>query len=179
MVTQTGTPAPDQVSIEEAARRLGTSQATIRRRIKRGQLRASKRELPTGYQWYVELAGAEAEATGQPGTQAATHVEVVAQASQREVTRLEEHVGDLRRRVDDQAREIAELHRLLAQQQQLLLMAPRSATQPDSQQPIHLDSQFVGEQAATQPDRHAASQNGEASVAWPEKRRWWQRVLWS
>jgi uncharacterized protein YceH (UPF0502 family) len=115
MVTQTATPAPTQVSIEEAARRLGTSQATIRRRIKRGQLRAVKRELPTGYQWYVELAGEEGEVAGQPGTQAATQVEAVAQASQREVTRLEEHVGDLRRRVDDQAREIAELHRLLAQ----------------------------------------------------------------
>jgi DNA-binding Lrp family transcriptional regulator len=178
MVTQTATPAPTQVSIEEAARRLGTSQATIRRRIKRGQLRAVKRELPTGYQWYVELAGEEGEVAGQPGTQAATQVEAVAQASQREVTRLEEHVGDLRRRVDDQAREIAELHRLLAQQQQLLLMAPRAATQPDSQPSIHLDSQILGEQAATQPDRYVASQNGEASAAWPEKRRWWQRVLW-
>lgn len=178
MATQTATPALTQVSIEEAARLLGTSQATVRRRIKRGHLRAVKRELPTGYQWYVELPDLQGKAAAQMGTQAASQPEAFAQASQREVGRLEEHVGDLRRRVEDQAREIAELHRLLAQQQQLLLMAPRAATQPDSQSPIHLDSQIVGEQVDTQPDSHTASQNGGATESWPERRRWWHRVLW-
>ena len=73
----------------------------------------------------------------------------------------EAHNVDLRERVNDQAREIAELHRLLANQQQLLLMAPKAEPAPVE----------VGANG------RASTQNGAASE-WPERRRWWQRLVW-
>jgi hypothetical protein len=159
--TQTPTPLRTQVTIEEAARRLGVSQATVRRRAKRGALRATKRELPTGYQWFVELPiTQEAPAATQPATQ----------DQDAEIRRLEEHVADLRRRTDDQAREISELHRLLANQQQLLLMAPQAASQMD----IQVSTQEEAMQAASQ----MPTQKEGAGPKWPERRRWWQRLVW-
>ncbi len=42
-----------ELSVQEAADRLGISEATIRRRIRKGELRAVKRPIPTGYEWRV------------------------------------------------------------------------------------------------------------------------------
>jgi transposase-like protein len=167
---QTPTPLRTQVTIEAAARQLGISPATVRRRAKRGQLKAFKRELPTGFQWFVELPIDQDEPAATQGAPAAIHDQAA------EVRRLEEHVADLRRRTDDQAREIAELHRLLANQQQLLLMAPQAATQTATQ--------TATQGVATQPGTHVASQvatqdEGTAQPElWPERRPWWQRLLW-
>jgi len=44
-----------ELSVHEAAKRLGVSEATIRRRIRRGELRALKHPLPSGYEWRVLL----------------------------------------------------------------------------------------------------------------------------
>lgn len=41
------------LSIEEAAKRLGVSSDTVRRRIKRGDLRAEKQKGPYGYCWMI------------------------------------------------------------------------------------------------------------------------------
>jgi excisionase family DNA binding protein len=45
-----------ELSVHEAAERLGVSEATIRRRIRRGDLRAIKHTLPSGYEWRVLLS---------------------------------------------------------------------------------------------------------------------------
>jgi hypothetical protein len=45
--------------IAEAARQLGVSIDTARRRAKRGELTAERRETPQGFTWWVCLAGAE------------------------------------------------------------------------------------------------------------------------
>ncbi len=42
-----------ELSVHEAADRLGISEATVRRRIRKGELRAVKRPIPTGYEWRV------------------------------------------------------------------------------------------------------------------------------
>ncbi len=44
-----------ELSVHEAAERLGVSEATIRRRIRRGELHAIKHPLPSGYEWRVVL----------------------------------------------------------------------------------------------------------------------------
>ncbi len=53
---------PDQsLSIEEAAERMDVSPATIRRRIKTGELAAFKRTTPYGFEWRI---GAEPSSIG-------------------------------------------------------------------------------------------------------------------
>jgi hypothetical protein len=47
------------VPIAEAARQLGISIDTARRRVKRGELVAERRETAQGFSWWVCLAGAE------------------------------------------------------------------------------------------------------------------------
>ena len=54
--------SPDHsLSIEEAAESMGVSAATIRRRIKTGELAAFKRTTPYGFEWRI---GAEPESIG-------------------------------------------------------------------------------------------------------------------
>jgi excisionase family DNA binding protein len=53
------------VSIAEAARALGISGHTIRRRIKRGELPAERVERAQGYEWRVLIASAPPAAPGQ------------------------------------------------------------------------------------------------------------------
>src|SRR5688500_5676258 len=47
------------VPIAEAAQQLGISIDTARRRVKRGELAAERRETPQGFTWWVCLGGAE------------------------------------------------------------------------------------------------------------------------
>ena len=54
-----------QVSIDEAARLLGVSQDTIRRRIRNGELKAQQEARPQGYIWRVLLPDEEPEPEGQ------------------------------------------------------------------------------------------------------------------
>jgi hypothetical protein len=135
-------PLPLRVPIAEAAAHLGISAATVRRRIKRGELRARRRTLPGGYQLLVELEAPTPP--GGPGTGAGPELEppdvepsggggapqglteTPAQEGDRidtpasgaapagVVGRLEVLVDELRRRADDQAAELARLHARLA-----------------------------------------------------------------
>ena len=50
---------PQWVPIAEAAQQLGISIDTARRRVKRGELAAERRETPQGFAWWVCLGGAE------------------------------------------------------------------------------------------------------------------------
>jgi hypothetical protein len=50
---------PQWMPIAEAARELGVSIDTARRRIKRGELVAERRETPQGFTWWICLTGAK------------------------------------------------------------------------------------------------------------------------
>jgi excisionase family DNA binding protein len=159
MITQ----AVTRLSIDEAAAALGVSRPTIRRRLRDGVLKGSQVTTPHGLKWYIELEGITPESPRPP-----TESQVTPQADQggaqaREIARLEAHNRDLQQRVEEQsryledrAREVRELHTLLAQTQRLLT-----------------DSS-MGSQ-----DGQVTTQTQNAAPEWPERRRWWQRLVWS
>jgi len=103
----------EKVSIGEAARRLGVSADTIRRRIGKGELLAHKEPTPQGYRWEVEL---------QPNDQAVNSHEGNTEAL---VTALQAQVLAQAEELDARRREVQELHVLL-QTAQTALSAPKS-----------------------------------------------------
>ena len=111
------------ISIREAAQLQGVSQDTIRRRIRRGELKAHQEPTPQGFRWLVEL---EEEVAQAEPTQTQELGIGDAQAGEAQV--LRELVATLRSQVQGQGeelqarrREVSELHILL---QQKALPAP-------------------------------------------------------
>jgi excisionase family DNA binding protein len=160
-----------QVSVEEAARRLGVSSITIRRRLRKGALEAVKVETPQGHQWLVQLDGDVAE-----GDQSPDHVAIeqpttppieqvpATDALAREIARLEAHNQDLRGQLDDRVREIERLHTILSQTVRALPVPeaqPVEAPTPASERLI--DPPITHDNAPTD---HEA-----------ERRGWWPRLV--
>jgi len=92
------------VSVGEAARRLGVSTDTIRRRIGKGELTAHQEPTPQGFRWEVELQPNDQPVNGHEGNTEAL------------VTALQAQVEAQGQELDARRREVAELHQLLAQQ---------------------------------------------------------------
>ena len=121
------------VTMTEAAQRLGVSTDTIKRRLRRGELKGRKRPRPQGFTWLIEL---EAEVENGNSTRAATHAHT--DASTGAPDHLEDFIASLQSQVAAQLaqlvakdhqietkdREIEQLHVLL-QQAQAALPAPR------------------------------------------------------
>lgn len=99
--------------LDEAARRLGIHQATLRRRLHKGLVRGVKQETPQGYVWLVELdeadAGAAPTSTYADGYAASPQPPAQDGLAQ-EVALLKDHVQDLRDTVRAREREVQELH---------------------------------------------------------------------
>ena len=111
------------ISIREAAQLQGVAQDTIRRRIRRGELKAHQEPTPQGFRWLVELEEEVAQAEPTP-----TQGQGIGDAQAGEAQVLRELVATLRSQVQGQGeelearrREVSELHILL---QQKALMAP-------------------------------------------------------
>jgi hypothetical protein len=99
--------------IREAARRLGVSQDTIRRRIRRGDLTAAREPTAQGFVWLVDLPEEEAE-TGEPAPAgSASDLDHA-----RELNRI------LLTELEARRREVSELHVLLSQAQRQLTAGP-------------------------------------------------------
>jgi hypothetical protein len=162
-------------TIDQAAARLGVSRPTIRRRLRNGELRGERKPTKQGFQWEVLLDlptdSPDDSADGESPTPQAPPQATPQTTPQDEGARLrDEHITDLRKRVEDQAREIAELHRLLAQAQQqaygrLLTDSSRGESSAAAD----------GESLGSHPTPH---QNGSTPPPEGEARRWWQRLLW-
>jgi len=93
----------EQVGIVEAARRLGISQDTVRRRLKIEELKGTKVTSPGGFRWVVDLDG--------QGSSSQTDDQ---QVDHELVDLLKAQVQDLRDQLETRAREVSELHQLLA-----------------------------------------------------------------
>lgn len=101
----------EKVSVGEAARRLGVSTDTIRRRISKGELIAHREPTPQGYRWEIELQPNDQPLNGQD-----SNLEVL-------VTTLQAQVQAQGEELDARRREVQELHVLL-QTAQAALTAP-------------------------------------------------------
>ena len=111
------------IAIREAAQLQSVAQDTIRRRIRRGELKAHQEPTPQGFRWLVEL---EEEVAQAEPTQ--TQGQGIDDAQAGEAKVLRELVTTLRSQVQGQGeelqarrREVSELHILL---QQKALPAP-------------------------------------------------------
>jgi len=105
----------ETVSVGEAARRLGVSTDTIRRRISKGEVVAHQKPTPQGYRWEVEL-----EVDVKPVNDHDTNLEAL-------VTTLQAQVQAQGEELDARRREVQELHVLL-QTAQVALTAPGRRT---------------------------------------------------
>jgi excisionase family DNA binding protein len=153
-----------QVPVEEAARRLGVSSITVRRKIKRGLLNAVKVETAQGHQWMVELNDTAAQspdeaAHEQPTTPLIEQVSAT-EALARELARVEAHNQDLRAQLDDRAREIERLHTLVSQ---ALRALPAPAPGPAA------GDEAVSTPASTHNDAPTNQESGRLG--------WWPRLL--
>lgn len=151
-----------RLSIDDAARALGVSRPTVRRRLRNGVLKGSQVVTPHGRKWLVELSTPhDSPAADTLGTQGVNNLTGDEKSSPgaaappvknltptREVALLQAHVDDLRRQLEDRAREVRELHTLLAQAHQRLL----------TEGPVSPHGESVGTQA--------------------ERRPWWRRLWW-
>lgn len=108
----------ERVTITEAARHLGVSPDTIRRRIRRGELTAYRQPVGRGYVWLVDVADESSASSSGAGRARAT-------------MRGGELVALLREELDARRREVQILHRLLAQAQAMVLRHSLGPPPPD------------------------------------------------
>ena len=122
------------VSIDEAARLLGVSQDTIRRRIRNEELQAQQEPRPQGYTWRVTLPDDEPEpkSTGHVSSDGTSHelLEALKDTVRRQdeaISQLREQLGVKDSQLQAREREVQELHVLVQQAQ--ALPAPRENRQ--------------------------------------------------
>ena len=119
------------VPVIEAARSLGVSEETIKRRIRRGELNGQQQPRPQGYVWMVDIPEEVLASTSQHDTTTTHDDDTDHNTSSGEIRRLEEMVKLLQQQLnvyqeelEYRRREVQELHVLL-QQAQAALPAPR------------------------------------------------------
>jgi excisionase family DNA binding protein len=105
-----------EVSIPEAARLLGISEHTVRRRLRSGELKGTQVANAGGFAWVVQLP----DGVGQVDNPSAG--EPIAMKAL--IARLEAQVAAQEAELEARCREVQELHVLL-QQAQAALPAPR------------------------------------------------------
>jgi len=148
------------------------SESTVRRKIRAGELTASKEQTPHGLRWFIadqpdqasdqardQVSGGHVTSqttghvTGQlPGQ--AGHVIGQAEDAERLIVTLEEQNRHLRQELERRATEIAQLHHVLARQANALAALPAMLTAPPLAEPP--------------PD---------APTPAPEPSPWWKRLL--
>jgi len=101
----------EKVSVGEAARRLGVSTDTIRRRIGKGELLAQREPTAQGFRWEIELGPDDQPLNGHD------------RDNELLVTTLQAQVQAQAEELDARRREVQELHVLL-QSAQTALTAP-------------------------------------------------------
>ena len=113
----------ERVSIPEAARRLGVTQETIRRRIRKGELAAYQEPRPQGYVWFVDVPEEELPSEEPPYADFKKKTDEV-ELLREMMELLREELKTKDRQLEAREREVQELHVLL-QQFQMALPAAR------------------------------------------------------
>lgn len=141
------------MSISEAARALGISPDTVKRRMAAGQLLSKQEQRPQGYRWLVEVPddAVGVDAGIQEESESGTVDESVVLVLRAEVARLEETVQLLAVELDARRRDVAELHGLL-----------REAVTP-----------HISASRRPPPDGTSAAPVGEHGLPARKRRKWW------
>jgi len=128
----------DLVPVGEAARRLGVSVDTVKRRLRSGELQGQKQAGRGGFSWLIEVDGESLSNKKNATASATVDAPANASANDGEIQALRELVETLRAQVENQQKQaesehqqleakdgqIRELHVLL-QQGQAALSAPK------------------------------------------------------
>lgn len=125
-----------RVSIKEAARRLGVAEATIRRRIHRGDLLGVQETTPQGFSWLVVLPDSDSPEEREADSrrrEARMSPEVEAPALRDLVALLKHELDSRNRELDARRREIQELHAMLKEAR--AQSSPQSAKQQEEEEP--------------------------------------------
>jgi hypothetical protein len=113
----------ERVSIPEAARRLGVTQDTVRRRIRKGELTAYQEPRPQGYVWSVDIPE-EKLSSEEPSYPDFKEEKNDVQLLREMMELLREELKTKDRQLEAREREVQELHVLL-QQAQAALPVPK------------------------------------------------------
>jgi hypothetical protein len=133
--TTKGRGAATAAPLDGAAWAPGINRVTVRRGLRGGGLTGEQAGGSPGLMWYVHLPGQAVPPPVPVPPELETHAAAPAaelMAAWEAVRRLEAHVDDLRRQLEDRAREAAQLHTLLAQAHRL---APPSGEEPPNAPP--------------------------------------------
>jgi hypothetical protein len=107
------------MNVVEAARFLGVSTHTIKRRLKKGELKGEQRATPQGFVWLVEVAD-DLSATPTATAESANHSEKVIELLKNNLEDRDKQISFLKVELESRRREIQELHVLLQQSQTAL-----------------------------------------------------------
>jgi hypothetical protein len=163
----------EDVTIPEAARRLGISRSAVRRRLQSGQLTGRQEPRPQGHIWLVTLpAGAgtsrqvpadadtfrevprQVPAGAADDSPAAPQMALEAMRAAGMASYTRELLEPLHARLEAQAERIGRLELELEQSR----------------------ARVAELEAVPVSNGQAETQN--AAPGWPERRRWWQRLVW-
>jgi hypothetical protein len=116
------------MNVVEAAQFLGVSTHTIKRRLKKGELKGEQRATPQGFVWLVEVAdepvvfdSAIADDSGAiPTATSASHFKEVIELLKSDLEERDKQISFLKEELESRRREIQELHVLLQQSQTAL-----------------------------------------------------------
>ena len=187
---------PALLPVAEAAQALGVSVSALRRGLKSGRYRGQRQETPQGFVWLVEVgAGADDRVGGVR----------VGDDRIRELRVGGDRVGGSRQTADHaegspeaspspQAPPQAPPQRSPGPQTALLAQRAEEMARYSAAllAPLHAELKAQAEELGTLRERCAALQaqlaeatstNGQAetqdgAASWPERRRWWQRLVW-
>lgn len=143
----------ERVTLPEAARRLGVTDTTVRRRLRAGELQGEQEQTPQGYRWWIYLPEGSEATSGPTGAQVVTDNAALVVALQAQVTWLRERVEKAEREREEASREKVLILEALASEQEKnrILSTPQ---EPPS------EPTRVGQQEPTEK---------------PKRGRWWRR----
>ncbi len=187
------------IPLPDAAARLKLSESTIRRKIKRGNLRAQQEETIQGYRWLVEVPDQVDGQVGTSGDQVSTtndqvgitlqphnDVEEIPQENDEQAATSGEQVSTIDAQVVISGEQVGttgliqELRRLHDQNVQLagqIGYLQSELRQAREQIRLLTDSQHVAEQAAPAPIEPAPEAEPIPQAAEPKRVPWWRRLF--
>lgn len=157
--------ANEWLPIQQAAKRLGVSADTIRRRLKRGELASRRDDTPQGYRWLIRM-DAPSSPPNAPGSPRTRETPVQGSAPALVDDGREALIATLREELASRVREVAELHSVILAQAKAL--ESRAAALPATVE--------AAASAPPSPDAIAQAETSPAQSSIQRRRSLWEWV---